>query len=143
MFFRREKHKSVNFEDRVSPLKDFGFGIRKEGANKAVITKFGCAAVLEDAGDAPPKVGKAGVQVGEEIGYLVHGGYQMFLRTDSGKKIPALAEHLKALHDFQEDLKEGLGITSLYNTSLGTTTDQHMYDRVNARDKGVPRRPWE
>jgi hypothetical protein len=143
MFFRREKPKHLTFDERLAVLKDVGFASRKEGSGRAVVSKLGCAAVLEDNGDAPPNVGKAGIQVGEEIGYMVHGGYQMFFRTPSGKKIAALAEHLKALHDFQEDLKEGLGLISLYNTSLGTTADQHMYDRVASRDKGEPRRPWE
>src|SRR5687767_8950047 len=104
MFFRREKIKPRAFDERLAALKEFGFTANNEGPGRAVVSKLGCAAVLEDAGDAPPKVGKPGVVVGKEIGYLVNGGYQMFLRTDSGKKLPALAEHLRALHDFQEDL---------------------------------------
>ena len=47
--------------------------------------------------------------MGGEIGSLVDGGYQKFFRTPSGKTKPALASELKALHDFEEDLKEGLG----------------------------------
>jgi len=75
--------------------------------------------------------------VGDEIGLLVDGGYQKFFRTPKGRKVPALAEHLKALHAFQEDLKEALGLVSLYNEGLGTTFDQHMYDRVKGRDARV------
>ena len=75
--------------------------------------------------------------MGNELGFLVNGGYQQFFVTPSGKKRAALAEQLKALHDFQEDLKEGLGIESLYNTSLGTISDQHLYDRVEQRDQGI------
>jgi hypothetical protein len=81
--------------------------------------------------------------VGSEIAHLVHGGYQMFLQTAAGKQLPALAPHLKALHAFDEDLREGLGITSLYNESLGTTCDDHLYDRVKDRDAVAHGHPWD
>ncbi len=77
------------------------------------------------------------------IGELVNLGYQMIIRTPSGIELAALATHLKKLHAFDEDLREGLGLTSLYNVSLGTTTEEHLYDRVVDRDKGVALRPWE
>jgi leucyl-tRNA synthetase len=41
---------------------------------------------------------------------------------------------LKALHAFEEDLTEALGLESLYNTSLGTTNDFHVYDRLAGRE---------
>ena len=50
---------------------------------------------------------------------------------------------IKALHAFDEDLREGLGLTSLYNLSLGTVCDDHLYDRVTARDSGPHHQPWE
>ena len=71
------------------------------------------------------------------------GGYQKFFLTPSGIRKPALAEDLKALHDFEEDLKEALGQTSLYNESLGTVSTLYQYDRVQDRDRGVPKRIWE
>jgi hypothetical protein len=67
----------------------------------------------------------------------------MFLETQSGRRIPAAAEELRALHEFEEDVKEALGLQSLYNTSLGTTTPKHMYDRVFKRDAGQQPKPWE
>jgi hypothetical protein len=45
---------------------------------------------------------------------------------------PALAEDLKALHDFEEDLKEGLGQKSPYNEALGTVSTFYLYDRERA-----------
>ena len=36
-----------------------------------------------------------------------------------------------------------LGLTSFYNQGLGTTNDQHLYDRVESRDAGVPARAWD
>ena len=56
---------------------------------------------------------------------------------------PALAEELKAIHDFEEDLREALGMKSLYNESLGTVSTFYQYDRVKDRDRGVPKRAWE
>ena len=35
------------------------------------------------------------------------------------------------------------GLTSLYNLSLGTTTDEHLYDRVEERDSGPHSHPWD
>jgi hypothetical protein len=73
---------------------------------------------------------------------LVDAGYQKFFETPSQKRLPAQASHLKAIHAFDEDLREALGIKSLYNESLGTRNDLHMYDRVEGRDHPRPR-PWD
>ncbi len=81
--------------------------------------------------------------MGDEVGYLVDGGFQKFFRTVSGRERPATAEDLKVLHDFEEDLRESLGLTSLYNESLGTVSTYYLYDRVKDRDHGVPKRAWE
>ena len=98
---------------------------------------------MVESKNGSPAVGKAGVLIGNEIAQLVHGGYQMFLRTPSGKELPAQAPHLTALHAFDEDLREGLGLTSLYNLALGTTCDDHLYDRLEDRDAAPHRKPWE
>jgi hypothetical protein len=89
------------------------------------------------------RVGRLGLLVGNEIGVLVDAGYQKYFQTPTRKRIPAQAEHLRALHDCSEDLKESLGLTSLYNESLGSVCGKHLYDRVEDRDHGVPKRPWE
>lgn len=107
--------------------------VGKKGGAKAAVMRRGCAAVLVEQG-AKVEIERAGVVVGHEIGELTHGGYQMFFTTPSGVKEPALAEQLKDLHQFLEDLREGLGHDSLYNMSLGTTNQKHMYDRVRGRD---------
>ncbi len=143
MFFRREKPQEWTFESRLSNLKQFGFESGRDAAGKAIVKRGGCAAVIDDKGSGKVDIGKAGVLVGGEIAHLVNGGYQMFLRTSSGKELPALAPQLTALHSFDEDLREGLGLTSLYNLSLGTTSDDHLYDRVKDRDAASHPRPWE
>ena len=47
-----------------------------------------------------------GYLIGSEISKLVNKGYQQFLKT-SKNEVPATADHLKALQQFTEELKEG------------------------------------
>ena len=143
MFFRREKPHQFTFQERIDNLKQFKFDAKMESSGRARVTRGGCGAILQDLGDGKVEIGKAGVLIGDEVGMLVSRGYQMFLRTPSGREEPALAPHLRQLHAFDEDLREGLGLTSLYNLSLGTTSEEHLYDRVKDRDAGPPIRPWE
>ena len=142
MFFRNQKPHEWTFAERLANLKQYHFDVQLQAAG-AVVTRDGCGAMVQDLGAGQVKVGKAGLLVGAEIASLVSRGYQMFLRTPSGKEIPALADQLKKLHAFEEDLREGLGLTSLYNLSLGTTADDHLYDRVEDRDAPHHPRPWE
>lgn len=142
MFFRREKSQQHTFEDRLANLKQFGFQTIRQSPDSARVTRGSTGAVVQNLGEGKVGIGKAGVIVGDEIGELVNRGYQMFIRTPSGVELPAMASQLKELHAFDEDLREGLGLTSLYNVSLGTTTDEHLYDRVAGRDAGV-HHAWE
>jgi len=68
-----------------------------------------------------------------EIARLLDRGYQKFIKT-SKLEIPATADHLRALHEFSEELREAIGATSLYNEALGTTSDVYHYDRVKGRE---------
>lgn len=133
MFFRREKPRVFAFGDRLETLRQTGMALGKKSDGKVAVMRKGCAAILIDRGDKV-EIERAGVVVGNEIGELTHGGYQMFFVTPHGVKEPALAEQLRELHEFLEDLREGLGQDSLYNTSLGTTNQKHLYDRVRGRD---------
>jgi hypothetical protein len=81
--------------------------------------------------------------MGSEIGTLTDGGFQKFFMTPSGKRKPALAEELTAIQNFQEDLREAFGLTSLYNESLGTVSNKYLYDRVEGRDDAPHHKPWE
>jgi len=142
MFFRREKPYEPTFAERIAGLKAFNFASRTLDSKRAQISRDGIGAIVEDHAGLRAHVNKAGLEIANEIGLLVNRGYQVFWRTPSGKQLPALAPQLKALHNFEEDLKEGLGLPSLYNESLGTTSDLHLYDRVEDRDQGI-RKPWE
>lgn len=144
MFFRREQPKVKTFEDYLSQARSAGFTVEGMGGGRTRISRDGVAAVVEASEDATPRfVERAGVMIGQEIATLVDGGFQKFLATPSGKLRPALASDLNVIHNFQEDLREALGLTSLYNESLGTVSNQYLYDRVVDRDRGVPVRPWE
>jgi hypothetical protein len=143
MFFRREKPVQLTFTDHVDNLRNFGFEVQTLGSGKVKAIRRGAAAIIEESGDHLPKIDRAGVVIGNEIAYLVDGGYQKFFSAPDGTKVPALARHLKALHDFDEDLREALGLPSLYNQGLGTTFDQHLYDRVKDRDRGEAPKPWQ
>lgn len=143
MFFTNKKPKALTFDQRLSNLGEFGFQVQQLGSGKARVSREGCAVIVEDSGGEEVNAGKPGIAVGEEIGVLVHGGYQMFFRTPSGVVRPALAPQLKSLHAFSEDLREGLGITSLYNQSLGSTCTGHMYDRVRHREGGAHHDAWK
>src|SRR5437870_2889313 len=134
MFFRRDKPHDPSFSERIANLKNLGFDIQPKSAGYVRVTRSGLAAAVTDVPGGLPRVDKAGLIVGDEIGVLMHGGYQMFFVTPSKKRRPALAEQLQALHAFEEDLKEGLGVVSLYNDGLGTTCELHMYDRLEHRD---------
>jgi hypothetical protein len=143
MFFRREKSAQPSFSERIDLLRKQGYEAADQGGKVLVTSKTGCAALVAERPDGKPEILRAGIRLGKEIGVLVHGGYQMFLRTESGKVVPALAEKLKALHAFDEDLREALGLKSLYNQSLGTTCEAHLYDRIENRDWGAAQRAWE
>jgi len=64
---------------------------------------------------------------------LVDKGYQKFLKTPK-LEIPASADHLRAIHEFSEELKKAAGAENLYNEALGTTSDRYVYDRVKGRE---------
>jgi hypothetical protein len=142
MFFRRERPRVLTLQDRLDSLKSAGFTVQQQGGGVRV-SRGDCAVDLRDANGAVRIEERAGILICDEIGVLVDGGFQKFFRTPKGVRIPAQADHLKALHDFEEDLKEALGQKSLYNEALGTVSTFYQYDRVEGRDRGVPKRVWD
>ena len=83
------------------------------------------------------------IKLENEVAELTDLGFQKIFLAPSGKKMPAVAEHLHGLHGFSEDLGEALGLTSLYNTGLGSTNERHLYDRITKRDAGAQPKPWQ
>jgi hypothetical protein len=143
MFFRRPQPKVPSFAERVDLLKKAGFATENLADGRVKISKNGVGAIVGDKGKNQAEMERAGILAGSEIATLLNGGYQMFLETPSGKRMPATAVQLKALHEFEEDVRAALGMVDLYNTSLGTTSPKHMYDRVFQRDAGRQPKPWE
>jgi hypothetical protein len=143
MFFRRERPKNPTFADHLDNLCKAGFTVISAPGGATRIIRGVCAVDLKQNGESVDVSDRAGILMGNEIGVLVDGGYQKFFQTPGGKRKPALAEELKALHEFEEDVKEALGQVNLYNEALGTVSTFYLYDRVADRDQGVPKRAWE
>ncbi len=143
----RKKRHQLDFEQTISQLKAHGFEATSfsqiEGA--VMVTKHGAGAVLVAAPGAPAAFAVGpGILVRGEVGRLLDRGYQKFIKT-SQYEIPASAVQLQAIHAFSEELKQGCGSISLYNESLGTTSDVYQYDRLQGREAEQlePGSPWE
>ena len=137
-----------SYEDAVTWLRDHGFDlIEAPGTqNRVFLKKYCCSAAIQKNEDDGVKIfAYPGYLVGSEISKLVNKGYQQFLKTAKAE-VPATADHLKAIHQFSEELREAMGGVSLYNEALGTVSDRYMYDRVENRDIPESQRPkkaWE
>lgn len=136
------------FEDAVNWLREHGFDLLEAPGTQGrlFVKKYNVSAAIQKNGNDGVKIfAYPGYLIGSEISKLVNKGYQQFLKT-SKAEVPATADHLKALHAFAEELKEALGLPSLYNESLGTVSESYQYDRIVDRDKPQPerkKRPWE
>jgi hypothetical protein len=136
------------YEDALSWLREHGFDLLEATGTqgRVFLKKYNVSAAIQKNGDDGVKIfAYPGYLIGSEISKLVNRGYQQFLKT-AKTEVPATADHLKALQQFTEELKEGLGLPSLYNESLGTVSESYQYDRVVDRDKPAaekPKRPWE
>ncbi len=131
------------YEDVVGWLKDHGYELLEAPgvSNRVFIKKYGCSAALEKTSDGGVRIfAYPGYLISGEIAKLVNRGYQQVLKT-SKTEVAATADHLNALHHFAEELKEALGVPSLYNESLGTVASTYEYDRILNRDKPASERP--
>jgi hypothetical protein len=148
----RSKVELPSFEGVLNILSGLGFDVRKvpEVANQVFVEKYGAGAILarNTMPRHPAKVPvhpmvwgeRPGLVVGDSIATLLDRGYQKFWKTARGET-PATAVSLKAVHRFAEELREAIGEPSLYNESLGTTSDIYLYDRVQGRDLPPADRP--
>ena len=106
----------------------------KRTPNAVQVRKYGCAAEIAAAPDGTVEIlARPGWLLNGEIARLLDRGYQKFIKT-SKLEIPATADHLRAIHEFTEELNEATGATSLYNEALGTTSNVYNYDRVEGRE---------
>jgi len=142
------KLEQKTYEDALNWLREHAFDVLEAPGTpgRVFLKKYNVSAAIQITDQDGVKIfAYPGYLVSGEISKLVNRGYQQFLKT-SKAEAPATADHLKALHSFSEELKEALGLPSLYNESLGTVSESYQYDRIVDRDK--PRverkkRPWE
>jgi hypothetical protein len=135
------------FDETLNELRAHGFEVKTaEGAPAGMlVSKYGAGAVLVPVdGAAAAYAVRPGLLVRGEVARLVDRGYQKFIKS-SPYEMPATARQLHAIHAFNEELTQLTGGMSLYNESLGTTSDRYLYDRLQGRGAEQPRgaRPWE
>ncbi len=145
------KAKQPTFDECLATLRSYKFdvgapsGVAKPAGSQQV-SKYGCAAVIAPAKGIPAAtVVRPGLLVKNEIAIILDKGFQKFIKTADSERA-ATADDLRSLHKFTEELRQGLGGTSLYNESLGTVSDEYMYDRVKGRTLPEAQRPvpaWE
>ena len=137
-----KKIKQRTFDDVLATLGNEKFDVspategaaRQAGARR--VSKYGCAAEIapgQGAGTATRLITQGGWVLGGEIARIVDRGYQKFLKT-SKLEVPAQADQLRAIHRFNEEIKEAAGALVLYNEALGTTSDRYLYDRLKGRE---------
>src|ERR1700693_1963184 len=137
-----------SYEEALAWLRDHGFDLTEAPGmqGRVFLRKYNVSAAIQKEGDDGVKIfAYQGYLIGSEISKLVNRGYQQFLKT-AKTEVPATADHLKALQQFTEELKEALGLPTLYNESLGTVSETYQYERIKDRDKPkaeLPKRPWE
>ena len=132
-----------NVDERFSQkamesLAALGFSV---GSTRGVIRveKYGCGAEFRKGPDDNFQMTiLPTIMVKGQFSRLWDAGYQKFLLTDEGLKLPALALHLENLRKFNEELRTALGVPTFYNEALGSVSQVSVYDRVKGRKGDVP-----
>jgi hypothetical protein len=132
-----------NVDERFAPkaiesLAALGFAV---GSTRGVVRveKYGSGAEFRKGTDGLYQMTiLPTIMVNGQFTRLWDAGYQKFLLTDDGLKLPALAIHLKNLRKFNEELRTALGIPTFYNEALGSVSQLSVYDRVKGRKGAVP-----
>jgi len=132
-----------NVEEKFSPktiegLASLGFSV---GSTRGVarVEKYGCGAEFRQLADGQYQMTVTPtIMLKGQFTRLWDAGYQKFLLTDDGLKLPALAQHLQNLRKFNEELRTALGVPTFYNEALGSVSQVSVYDRVKGRPGDVP-----
>jgi hypothetical protein len=138
-----------NFEQTLALLRAHGFEVAPYDAvtGGTLVSKHGAAAVLVPAAEKNAPAAFAihpGILVRGQVARLLDRGYQKFIQS-SQFELPATAAQLHSIHALTEELNLLTGGVTLYNESLGTTSDLYRYDRLQGREAAQPAaaRPWE
>ena len=136
------------YDSAVEWLRNHGFDVLEAPGvqNRVFLRKNNVSAAIEkDDSGGIRLFARPGYVIRGEIAKLVDRGYQKFMKTTKGE-IPATAEQLATLREFNEELRAATDIPTLYNEAIGSVSDAYVYDRVVDRDKPAPlrpTRPWE
>jgi hypothetical protein len=122
----------------IESLAALGFGV---GATRGVVRveKYGSGAEFRQEPDGRFQMTVLPtIMLNGQFTKLWDAGYQKFLLTDDGQKLPALATHLSNLRKFNEELRTALGVPTFYNEALGSVSQISVYDRVKGRKGDIP-----
>ena len=121
-------------QDIRKQFEQAGFVVAEPQPSRLELKKSGCVAYLD---------GHAGSWAySGPLYFVVHGinceledrGYQKFWYSKpDGKRFPIRKVDLGILHRFDDELRQILGVKSLYNEGLGTTNARTVYDRLTGR----------
>src|ERR1043166_9580392 len=117
----------------IEGLAALGFPV---GSTRGVVRveKCGCGAEFRQGTDSRFQLTiLPTIMVKGQFARLWDAGYQKFLLTDEGIKLPAQATHLQNLRRFNEELRTALGVPTFYNEALGYVSQGSGYDRVKGR----------
>ncbi|HVS75191.1 MAG TPA: hypothetical protein VHE23_07160 [Candidatus Acidoferrales bacterium] len=132
-----------NIEERfdktpIDALASHGFAV---GSTRGVARaeKYGCGAEFRQSPDGRYQLTVLPtIMLRGQFTRLWDAGYQKFLLTDDGSKVPAQAHYLQNLRKFNEELRTALGVPTYYNEALGSVSQVSVYDRVKGRPGDVP-----
>ena len=123
---------------QIDSLAALGFSV---GSTRGVVRveKYGCGAEFrQDPDERFRMTVLPTIMVKGQFSRLWDAGYQKFLLTDDGTKLPALASQLVNLRKFNEELRTALGVPTFYNEALGSVSQLSVYDRVKGREGDIP-----
>lgn len=123
---------------QIESLSPKGFTVRSSGG-VVRIEKYGCGAELRKSSEGRFQMTVIpSIMAQGQFTHLWDAGYQKFLLTHDGTKIPVRVMQLGDLRRFNEELRTALGVSTYYNEALGSTCQYSVYDRVKGRVGDVP-----
>src|SRR5260370_7946612 len=122
----------------IESLAGLGFGV---GSTRGVVgvEKYGGGAEFRKEADGQYQMTvQPTIMLKGKFTRLWDAGYQKFLLTDDGHKVPALASHLGNLRKFNEELRTALGFPTFYNEAPRSASQATAYDPVKSHPAAVP-----
>src|ERR1044071_541630 len=108
------------FEDATQWLREHGFDLIEAPGmqGRVFLKKYNASAAIQKQDDDTGKIfASPGYLINGETSKLITRGYQQVLKT-SKTEVAATADHLKALQQFSEELKEAPCLPNLNNEAL-------------------------